>query len=452
MIKINQIITVSAVIVLTFAIATPAEAQLGGLLNKAQKAIKKNVEKIADNTTATQDDSRKSKRERAESLVVLHQEDFKPSKAALAANPLAKSETVPEKFSKSYKDLYAAYEHLDSHYFPLQPYYKYPTLYALGEEQLIYPWARLLKEAKKILAFPVGTTLGDITIGLVGYDDGVKELVSADGQKLAMHADELFRYPMAARFFADPNCDESVWNLAMLLAYNNGRFRAVKAYTTTQNSGVADAKRGWMFSYSDGGECNEREALMKLMARSVVDIDLIAKCVLQLYQGMDTEKEATKKALYLIAANELYKQVLMEHDKFSANSSKLNKQLMYYTRYNGTPEYSEIVDAAIVRPEPPTMALKSGALDKQLNAQVLRIIRQQYPDIIRVVVINDAWKIHTNGIVPTDRAVMAWAVYRNKKGKLEAHDYSFCQDYQGGGRYGALRYKGVGTTTVYVKQ
>jgi hypothetical protein len=452
MIKINQIITVSAAIVLTFAIATPAEAQLGGLLNKAQKAIKKNVEKIADNTTATQDDSRKSKRERAESLVVLHQEDFKPSKAALAANPLANSKTVPEKFSKSYKDLYAAYEHLDSHYFPLQPYYKYPTLYALGEEQLIYPWARLLKEAKKILAFPVGTTLGDITIGLVGYDDGVKELVSADGQKLAMHADELFRYPMAARFFADPNCDESVWNLAMLLAYNNGRFRAVKAYTTTQNSGVADAKRGWMFPYSDGGECNEREALMKLMVRSVVDIDLIAKCVLQLYQGMDTEKEATKKALYLIAANELYKQVLMEHDKFSANSSKLNKQLMYYTRYNGTPEYSEIVDAAIVKPEPPTMALKPGALDKQLNAQVLRIIRQQYPDIIRVVVINDAWKVHTNGIVPTDRAVMAWAVYRNKKGKLEAHDYSFCQDYQGGGRYGALRYKGVGTTTVYVKQ
>lgn len=452
MIKINQIITVSVAIVLTFAIATPAEAQLGGLLNKAQKAIKKNVEKIADNTTATQDDSRKSKRERAESLVVLHQEDFKPSKAALAANPLANSKTVPEKFSKSYKDLYAAYEHLDSHYFPLQPYYKYPTLYALGEEQLIYPWARLLKEAKKFLAFPVGTTLGNITIGLVGYDDGVKELVSADGQKLAMHADELFRYPMAARFFADPNCDESVWNLAMLLAYNNGRFRAVKAYTTTQNSGVADAKRGWMFPYSDGGECNEREALMKLMARSVVDIDLIAKCVLQLYQGMDTEKEATKKALYLIAANELYKQVLMEHDKFSANSSKLNKQLMYYTRYNGTPEYSEIVDAAIVKPEPPTMALKPGALDKQLNAQVLRIIRQQYPDIIRVVVINDAWKVHTNGIVPTDRAVMAWAVYRNKKGKLEAHDYSFCQDYQGGGRYGALRYKGVGTTTVYVKQ
>jgi hypothetical protein len=447
MIKMNRLINVSAVIALTFVIATPAAAKL----NKMHKAVNSYAEKTAG--YAAQDgNKRMSKSDRAKSLVVLHQEDFTPSNEALAANAFANNESVPENFSKSYKDLYAAYEHLDSYYFPLQPYYKYPILYALGEQQLIYPWARFLKEAKKILAFPVGTNLGDITIGLVGYDDGVTELVSADGQKLAMHADELFRYPMAARFFADPNCNESVWNLAMLLAYNNGRFRAVKAYTTAQNFGVADAKRGWMFPYSDGGECNEREALMKLMAREVVDIDLIAKCVLQLYQGMENEKDSTKKALYLIAGNELYKQVLMAHTDFSANTSKLNKQLMYYTRYNDTPEYSEIVDAAIVKPEPPTMALKPGALDKQLNAQVLRIIRQQYPDIIRVVVINDAWKVHTNGIVPTDRAVMAWAVYRNKKGKLEAHDYSFCQDYQGGGRYGALRYKGVGTTTVYVKQ
>ena len=302
MIKINQLINVSAVIAFTFVIATPAAAKL----NKMHKAVNSYAEKTAGN--AAQDgNKRMSKSDRAKSLVVLHQEDFTPSNEALAANAFANNESVPENFSKSYKDLYAAYEHLDSYYFPLQPYYKYPILYALGEQQLIYPWARFLKEAKKILAFPVGTNLGDITIGLVGYDDGVTELVSADGQKLAMHADELFRYPMAARFFADPNCNESVWNLAMLLAYNNGRFRAVKAYTTAQNFGVADAKRGWMFPYSDGGECNEREALMKLMAREVVDIDLIAKCVLQLYQGMENEKDSTKKALYLIAGNELYK-------------------------------------------------------------------------------------------------------------------------------------------------
>ena len=99
-------------------------------------------------------------------------------------------------------------------------------------------------------------------------------------------------------------------------------------------------------------------------------------------------------------------------------------------------------------PEPETMTLKPGAMNKQLNAQILRIMKHKDPSTIRVVVINDSWAVHQF----KDRAVMAWAVYRNKKGKLEAHDYSFCQDYQGGGRYGALRYKGVGTTTVYVKQ
>lgn len=98
------------------------------------------------------------------------------------------------------------------------------------------------------------------------------------------------------------------------------------------------------------------------------------------------------------------------------------------------------------------MDLKPGAMDKQLNAQVLRIAKQKVPGAIRVVVINEAWKVHYNGSVPTDRAVRAWVVYRNKKGKLEAHDYSFCQDYQGGGKYGAMRYKGVGMQTVYVKQ
>ena len=74
------------------------------------------------------------------------------------------------------------------------------------------------------------------------------------------------------------------------------------------------------------------------------------------------------------------------------------------------------------------------------------------PSVIRVVVINDSWLVHYNVIVPCERAVLAWAVYKDKKtGKLTAHDYSFCEDYQGGGKYGKLRYKGIGMRTVLVK-
>jgi hypothetical protein len=84
--------------------------------------------------------------------------------------------------------------------------------------------------------------------------------------------------------------------------------------------------------------------------------------------------------------------------------------------------------------------------------EVLKANPDANPEVIRVVVINDSWQVHYKGTVPTDRAVMAWAVYKDKKtGKLTAHDYSFCEDYQGGGKYGKLRYKGIGMRTVLVK-
>lgn len=74
-------------------------------------------------------------------------------------------------------------------------------------------------------------------------------------------------------------------------------------------------------------------------------------------------------------------------------------------------------------------------------------MKQKDPSIIRVVVINDSWAEH----LLKDRSTIAWGGYNNKKGKFEAHDYSFCQDYQVGGKYGELRYKGIGVRTVCVR-
>ena len=154
----------------------------------------------------------------------------------------------------------------------------------------------------------------------------------------------------------------------------------------------------------------------------------------------------------MLAANELYKKVLTQHRDYSVNANKLTQLQAYYQRYSEGPEYIKIIDDAIVMPEPEEMTLTPGTMHKQLNAQVLALAKKQDPSVIRVVVINDSWQVHYNGNVPTDRAVMAWAVYKDKKtGKLTAHDYSFCEDYQGGGKYGKLRYKGIGMRTVLVK-
>lgn len=491
--------------VLALALATPARAQFGSILKKAKDAVKekakekveeakekvvnkaadavdntvgkdknkpanetankaadktenKTANKAAGNTDESIDTyffvngSNLSKSGAYNKLINLYKQNFKPSKEAVANEPFASDESVPSGFSKSYKQMYAAYEHLDPKLFPLQPYYKYPTFYALGKDRLIYPLAYYLDMIKMFLTAPMGYE-GYEKLGIVGYNATKNpELVSADGQKLAMQVDELFRYPMAARFFADPNCKSSVWALGMLLAYESTRVTAVREYAVSGNTGVADAKAGLMFPYAAGVSPYDREVLMRDVACVAVDINLIAATVNDFYGMIETSKEPHLKVLYMLAGNEMYKHILTKHKDYERNKSKFNTQLMAYTRYNNTPEYTEIVNAAVVTPEPPTMVLKAGAMDRQLNAQVLSIAKQKVPGTLRVVVINEAWKVHYNGTVPTDRAVRAWVVYRNKKGKLEAHDYSFCQDYQGGGKYGAMRYKGVGMQTVYVKQ
>lgn len=359
--------------VLLFALAMPAQAQFGGLLKKAKSVVKEKVnEKIektkdeivnkatdavgsavgVDNAAAVTEQmgvtgkarqtnvegqtdqsadmpylngSNLSKSGMYTKLTNLYKHNFKPSKEALANNPFANDESVPNGFSKSYKQMYATFEQLDPRLFPLQPYYKYPTFYALGKDRLIYPLAYYLDMMKMFLTAPMGYE-GYEQLGLVGYDASKNpELVAADGQKLAMQVDELFRYPMAARFFADPNCKTSVWSLGMLLAYESSRVTAVREYAVKGNTGVADAQAGWMFPYAAGVTPYDREVLMQDVACVAVDINLIAECVSDFYEMVETSKEPHLKVLYMLAGNEMYKHVLTKHKDYAKNKGKFNK-------------------------------------------------------------------------------------------------------------------------------
>lgn len=96
-------------------------------------------------------------------------------------------------------------------------------------------------------------------------------------------------------------------------------------------------------------------------------------------------------------------------------------------------------------------SLTAGSLDASLNAQILKVARKRMPETIKVVVENDSWSYKKNGIVIEYRFVSAWVISKDKDGNLVAHDYTFAQDYAGGGKYGAMRYNGIGLRTVYVK-
>ncbi|GAB6983017.1 hypothetical protein [Prevotella dentasini] len=471
----NKFIAMSAAIALTFAIATPAQAQFGKLIDKAKKKAKEKVEhaveRAMDDATDAAIGTAKKKAKKAAKdvagkagvnlpeestsngsstddggMATLHKRNFKPSKEAIANDPQAQDETVPDFSTRSYKQVHAAYEHLDPKYFPLQPYYKYPVMYELGK------WAgngdRILYSImEEILTAPINY---EITLYLASNEQ-IPELVSADGQPLAVQEDDVYRYPFAAAFFADPNSKQGVYKLAMILASQSNAVRRVRNYEIKTNSGVAYAKKGWMFPYDADNIRSRREDLMREIACNDVDINLINQIVLELYQTMEARKPGYAKVAYMLAANELYDKVMMHHKDFAANKGKFNKALVLYTKYYNTREYASILDGAMKEAPLEKVTLKPGALNASLNAQVLRIAKQKKPDCIRVVIENDAWKIHKNGLVITDRALRAWVVYKDDKGRTVAHDYSFCQDHQGGGKYGPLRYKGIGMQTVEVK-
>lgn len=95
--------------------------------------------------------------------------------------------------------------------------------------------------------------------------------------------------------------------------------------------------------------------------------------------------------------------------------------------------------------------LKAGALNKSLNAQVLKLAKQRVPKCTKVVVINDSWNVQREYGTPVRRTVLAWVVYKDDDGNLVANDYGFAQEYMGGGKYGTLKNYSVGVRKVYVK-
>lgn len=91
--------------------------------------------------------------------------------------------------------------------------------------------------------------------------------------------------------------------------------------------------------------------------------------------------------------------------------------------------------------------LKPGALNKSLNAQITKLVKQSDPNVLKVVVESSSWNVTPL----TRRTVMVWLVTKDDEGNLVARDRTFAQDYMGAGKWGNLHQYGIGVRTQYVK-
>jgi hypothetical protein len=433
--KNNRFIALTATLVLAFAISLPAEAQFGNLLKKAKQNVEKTVKKkvddaskqaenkiengvaktasdvtgvdLTDNGIIDTDDSSDNSLE----LTKLYKSNFKPSAAAKAADPDASNTKVGEGHTRSYAQIRGAYEHLDPFYFPLQPYYKYPVMYGLGDKA---------KVGKDVLDKMI---LNVLAVGLkqvvnfqpfVYNDKDNAELVTPAGEKMGVFRDDVFRYAYAAQFFADPNSKAAVYSLAELLAYNSPIIQnGVRMKADDEQNGILDAKNEIVLpSPKYDNRRYEREGKMVYLASSIVDIDLVADCVIDCLNKVEAndaacQQDPSLRVKYCFMGNELYSEVLVQHDNWSEKKNsdpKMRKATMLYNRWSQSDAVAKLCEAVRVNyigsvPMPKGVSV-SADIKAKGDAAGRQLATDRGDEFVEVVYLKSEWEVLKEKVYP----------------------------------------------------
>lgn len=123
--------------------------------------------------------------------------------------------------------------------------------------------------------------------------------------------------------------------------------------------------------------------------------------------------------------------------------------------YNLAGMYAGVTEKAIANNKPENIERKArpaaGALHASLKAKALAVAKAQDSSVTDVIITSKAWDVKRKGAVITHRSVYGYYLVKDKLG-TKCVPRAWTQDYKGGGKYGALRAGGVGTTAeFYVK-
>jgi len=94
---------------------------------------------------------------------------------------------------------------------------------------------------------------------------------------------------------------------------------------------------------------------------------------------------------------------------------------------------------------------KAGTMHAKFKAEALAIAKADDPKVIDVVITSNDWDVVMKGLVPERRNIYGYYITQDELGKI-CTERVWTQKYQGDGKYGKLRAGGVGVSTdFYVK-
>jgi len=94
---------------------------------------------------------------------------------------------------------------------------------------------------------------------------------------------------------------------------------------------------------------------------------------------------------------------------------------------------------------------KAGTMHAKFKAEALAIAKADDPKVIDVVITSNDWDVVMKGLVPERRNIYGYYITQDELGKI-CTERVWTQKYQGDGKYGKLKAGGVGVSTdFYVK-
>lgn len=374
---------------------TAANAQFD--LKKLGDKVKGKVEtKISDKVLTKKDQIIKEKTEKVKGAIPKpdaaidqggydYKKNYKPSAAAIAADPKAADQTVAPGFTKSASAIHGAYEHLDPAVFTYQPYYQYKEFYNINKPDEDFRVREYNSNVAKLASLGAGGS----------YLMTWFKIKTPDGD-LLVSSDEFFRNAWTAQFVADPLSAEAFDKFTKAMMFGNQMFESKLRYEMDDpDKGIVHEKKGELLIapsrnvYENRQDSREEVALS--LARTVVAFDYVRNYVKDLQKQFNTETDVVQKFKLYWQIDAVMLEIFRKHKGFN-DSDVANRQIE--ASYSSMQSQRIDVEAeARMSTAKPVDVPKGVSVDAATSAKVVSLAKEMHGDTyVKTIFLGNKWK------------------------------------------------------------
>ncbi len=341
--------------------------------------------------------------------------NYKPSKEAIKADPMASDNTVRKNYTKSPAQIRGAYEHLDKDLFPYQPYYKYSAagLYLDGTQQVEDFIYYTTTQCRKMMDESYAKLNGLEHNGLIGIGNTGK---SVPYSEIVINA-------FFAEYLADPNSYIAYRQMikAYILAHQQflGRFR-LTLDAGSQTTVTKDGNKSVLFE-PESERLKRNNKLMNIMADVAMksDYDIVFRGTYGSYTQAEKQYEAGNMDAALTNYREFvtsFDYFLQKHEGWKSDERAAEFETMYK---EARVKMQKAQNAVIENSTDPIDMPQTYKVSAEIQNMAKQVVAREDPEHknAQICFLSNGWRTLTRNGFITHRAVDVGWVYKDAKGQ-----------------------------------